>query len=144
MKLTKCCLRKLLQNAQLIYEELETVLIEIENVLNSRPLTYVYEDSNEPPWTPSTLVTGRRLLEQSAVSENFDNSGAVTLGKRARLLELLISGSCSVVTQGVLKERFKGETLCMFLRTGPHVRNGRWERLSACYLAEMDLFVQLS
>ena len=74
VKFTKRCLRKLLRNAQLTYEELETVLIEIESVLNSRPLTYVYEDLNEPPLTHSTLVTGRRLLEQSAVSENVDNS----------------------------------------------------------------------
>ena len=33
VKLTKRCLRKLLQNAQLTYEELETVLIEIESIL---------------------------------------------------------------------------------------------------------------
>ena len=41
VKLTKCCLRKLLRNAQLTYEESETVFIEIESVLDSSPLTYV-------------------------------------------------------------------------------------------------------
>ena len=54
-------LRKVLGKAQLSYEELETVLKEVEEVLNSRPLTYVYSDITEEPLTPSHLVTGRRL-----------------------------------------------------------------------------------
>ena len=97
--------RKLLRNAQLTYEELETVLIEIESVLNSRPLIYVYEDLNEPPLTSSTFVTGRQLLEQFAVSEHVDISDAVTLGKRARYLELLISH---------VRKRWKFEYLTSF------------------------------
>ena len=58
VKLVKRCLRKLLRNARLIYEELETILGEIEAVLNSRPLTYSHDELSEP-LTPSMLVTGR-------------------------------------------------------------------------------------
>ena len=47
VKLVKRCLKKVLGNAKLSYEELESVLIETEGVLNSRPLTYVYKELSE-------------------------------------------------------------------------------------------------
>ena len=54
------CLKKVLGNAKLRYEELESVLIETEGVLNSRPLTYVYNELTETPLTPSHLVIVRQ------------------------------------------------------------------------------------
>ena len=59
VKLVKRCLKKVLGNAKLSYEELESVLIETESVLNSRALTYVYEELSADPLTPSHLVIGR-------------------------------------------------------------------------------------
>ena len=59
VKLVKRCLKKTLRNAKLTYEELETVIVEIEGVLNSRPLTYVHEDLTEAPLTPSSLNCDR-------------------------------------------------------------------------------------
>jgi hypothetical protein len=51
-----------LGNARLTYEELLIFVIEVEAILNSRPLTYVStEELNEPP-TPSHLIFGRRML----------------------------------------------------------------------------------
>lgn len=64
VKLVKRSLKKATGNARLSYEELETVLIEIEGVLNSRPLTYVYDENTEQPATPTCLVIGRRLLSR--------------------------------------------------------------------------------
>ena len=61
--LVKRCLKKSLGNAKLTYEELETELIEIEGVLNSRPLTYVYNELAEVPLTQAHLFMGRRLLD---------------------------------------------------------------------------------
>lgn len=58
VKLTKWCLKKMLRNASLRYEELETGLIETEFILNSRLLTFLYNDNSEPPLTPSCLITG--------------------------------------------------------------------------------------
>jgi hypothetical protein len=54
VKLVKQSLRKVLGRAQLRYEEFMTVPTEIEGVLNSRPITYVYPDLTEEPLTPST------------------------------------------------------------------------------------------
>lgn len=61
VKLVKRSLRKVLGNAKLTYEELLTVVTEVEGVLNSRPITYVYTDATEEPLSPSRLVTGRRV-----------------------------------------------------------------------------------
>ena len=60
---TKRCLRKTLRNAKLNFEELMTILTEIEGVLNSRPLTYSCEELGEP-LTPAHLIIGRRILDK--------------------------------------------------------------------------------
>lgn len=40
-------LRKFLEKALLMFEEFMTNLVEVENVLNHRPLTCVYDDASE-------------------------------------------------------------------------------------------------
>lgn len=92
VKLVKRSLKKVTGNAKLTYEELETVLVEIEGVLNSRPLTYVYEELTEPPLTPSCLVIGRRVLQQPPLwKPTREMSTSRALGKRARYLEKILS-----------------------------------------------------
>ena len=64
-RMTRCvrrCLKKILKNAKLTYDELSTAVMEVECVLNSRPLTYVSSDDTEEPLTPSHWLTGRRVL----------------------------------------------------------------------------------
>ena len=39
---------KVLQKNKLTYEELQTVVIEVEGILNTRPLCYIYDDSPDP------------------------------------------------------------------------------------------------
>jgi len=58
----KRCLQKTLKNERLNYDELHTVLVEVEGTLNARPLTYVSLDDPEEPLTPSHLMYGRRIL----------------------------------------------------------------------------------
>lgn len=70
VRCTKGGLKKTLGSAGLTYEELITVLKEIESVLNSRPFTCVYEDEIEAPLTPSHLMLGRRLLSNGTVTES--------------------------------------------------------------------------
>ncbi|XP_020605307.1 uncharacterized protein LOC110044129 [Orbicella faveolata] len=57
----KHCLKKTLGASRVDYEEFETTLVEVEGILDSRPLTYVTEDFEEP-LTQSSLCIGRRLL----------------------------------------------------------------------------------
>lgn len=57
----KKCLRKTVGRSKLAYDELNTAVIEIEMILNSRPLTYLTTDDIEEPLTPSHLIVGRRL-----------------------------------------------------------------------------------
>ena len=62
----KRCLKKVLGNAKLSFLQLEVVLFEVESTLNSRPLTYVYEDLSEEPLTPSHFLHNRRLSHLSS------------------------------------------------------------------------------
>ena len=57
----KDCLRKTLGNARLSYEELLTVLAEVECTLNARPLIYVYNEVHGKVSTPSHLIYGQRI-----------------------------------------------------------------------------------
>ncbi len=56
------------KSAKLTFDELSTVLAEIECTLNSRPLTYSYDEPEEQVLTTSHLILGYRL---SSLSENF-------------------------------------------------------------------------
>ena len=72
----KRCLRKVLGNSRLTYDELSTVFTEVENTLNSRPLTYLYDELGEA-LTPSHLLYGHRL---SALSEGIDSEAGADTG----------------------------------------------------------------
>lgn len=58
----KIILRKVLGKAKLHFEELCTMLTEAEAIINSRPLTYVSNDVDQPePLTPAHFLVGQRL-----------------------------------------------------------------------------------
>ena len=59
MHSTKQYLRKVLGEAKFSHDELLTALIEIEMVLNSRPLTYISENDLDEALTLSHLLIGR-------------------------------------------------------------------------------------
>ena len=58
----KRCLKKVLENVRLTFDELMTMMVEVEATLNSRSLTYTYDELGSEPLTRSHLVTGGRLL----------------------------------------------------------------------------------
>ena len=59
----KNCLRKTIGRSSLTFEELHTLLIKIEAILNNRPLTSIYDDENGVSFTltPADLIYGRRI-----------------------------------------------------------------------------------
>lgn len=58
----KVSLRKVLGRSSLNFEELTTILNEVEAVINSRPLTFVYSEADEPePLSPGHFLVGRKL-----------------------------------------------------------------------------------
>ena len=58
----KRCLKKVVGNTRLTFDELLTVIKEVEATPNSRPLTYVAADDIQEPLTPAHLLTGYHLL----------------------------------------------------------------------------------
>ena len=61
MKVVKDSLHKVVKNTRLNYDELITVSIEIESMMNSRPLTYFSGEGNTEAITPFYLLHGRNI-----------------------------------------------------------------------------------
>ena len=72
IKSAKRCLRKTLGRASLTYDELLTLVVKTEAVLNSRPLSYISSDDLEEPLTPSHLLIGYRVLSLPDPSKDID------------------------------------------------------------------------
>eukprot|EP00731_Ephydatia_muelleri_P004127 Em0002g303a len=98
----KRCLKKIVGRTRLMYDELVTVVTEIEMILNSRPLSFVSSEDLDEPLTPSHLLTGRRLLCLPDPPPDVDpdyGGTSVELSLRARgfwklgCVEELITGS---------------------------------------------------
>ena len=61
--LTKTTLKKVLGRTFISLIKLQTIVVEIEAILNDRPLTYTSTDLNDPePLCPSHLLYGRRIV----------------------------------------------------------------------------------
>ena len=67
----KRCLCKVLGKANLALDEIRTLLIEIEAILNNRPIPYIYDDVLIQPLTLSHLLFGHRLEH---IGESLDFS----------------------------------------------------------------------
>jgi hypothetical protein len=67
-RLVKAALRKILWRSKLTYEEVETILIEIESFMNSRPLCYVDDADLTEPLTPSHLMYGRNIGKRNILN----------------------------------------------------------------------------
>lgn len=73
MQLVKRCLRKAIGRSILTLDQLNTVLVEVEAIINMQPLTYVYDDVEGVSYSisPSHLLYGRRIISLSN-SEVFE------------------------------------------------------------------------
>ena len=81
--------KKVLGKARLSYEEMESAHKEIEAVINSRPLTYLYDNDVTGPLTPSHLLCGRNKFLKCG--ENTTSTVVPPdIGKRARCVQSTI------------------------------------------------------
>ena len=58
----KRCIKKTVGKEQLTFSELQTILYEVENILNNRPMCAVYDEEFEDILTPNHLLYGRKLF----------------------------------------------------------------------------------
>ena len=86
MRSIKKPLKKIVGRSTLSFDELRTILVEIEGVVNSRPLTYVYDDeeSLSYPLTPSDLIYGRRITSTPNAAHYEVISTNQSLTKKSR------------------------------------------------------------
>ncbi|XP_047122980.1 uncharacterized protein LOC124806270 [Hydra vulgaris] len=87
----KKSLLKVVFRSSIRYDELETILCEIEGLLNSRPITYAYHEDTEEVFTPSHLMHGRRLISPNETKgADLDKlESKIQLTKRMKYLKLI-------------------------------------------------------
>ena len=84
----KSALKKALGRSCLTRAELETLLHEIEAMINDRPLTFLGDDASLPqPLTPSHFLVGRRLMSPVSSAAHTDGVQPQDLRERAQLRE---------------------------------------------------------
>ena len=85
-------LRKVLGKALLTFTELNTLLVKIEVVINSRPLTAVSDDHRDPsPITPAHLAIGRPLNQLPDVSQENPEESSKRIMERYLYLQRLFN-----------------------------------------------------
>ena len=82
--LTKQAIYKAIGKANLTWNELEEVLLDVENNLNNRPLSYIEEDVEHMILTPNKLTFGADIHN---LQEDIGAIEDTTLKKRARYLK---------------------------------------------------------
>ena len=88
--LTKTTLKKVLGRASVSLITLQTLVVEIETILNDRPLTHVSSDViDEEPLSPGHLLYGR--VEQDEISDpDYNQHGNTEIQRNSKRLALLI------------------------------------------------------
>ena len=86
MRSIKRPLKKVIGRASLSFDELQTLVVQIECLLNTRPITYAYDDIEAIsfPLTPSYLIYGRRITASPNTQHYEVVSTHKSLTKRLR------------------------------------------------------------
>jgi hypothetical protein len=92
VKSVKECLRKIIGKALLSYEEMSTLLVEVETVLNLRPLTYVYNEKDEPcPLTPMHFLNfGKEISYPINFADIIDDASKRSSALRRKKFQTLL------------------------------------------------------
>ena len=71
--ITKTCIKKVLWKSLVSLEVLQTIVAEVECIINDRPLTYTSSDpTDEEPLTTSHLLHGRRITSPVYPDDDAD------------------------------------------------------------------------
>ena len=85
-------MRKVLGKALLTFIEMNTLLVNIEGVFNSRPLTAVSDDHRDPSHiTPAHLAKGRLLNQLTEVGQDNPEESSKRIMERYLYLQRLLN-----------------------------------------------------
>ena len=85
-------LRKVLGKSLLSFTELTTVLVKIEAIINSRPLTTVSDDvKDDTPVTPAHLAIGRSLVSLLDAQEEIEPTSSKKTVRRYLYRQRLVN-----------------------------------------------------
>ncbi|XP_075150774.1 uncharacterized protein LOC142224882 [Haematobia irritans] len=106
VKSMKAHLKKVAANVKFTYEEFATLLVRIESILNSRPLSPISEDPNDlVSLTPGHLIRGAALI---AVPEEYnDNLKLLNRWQRLKTLQVHFAKRWKTEYICELQKRFK-------------------------------------
>ena len=96
-------LRKILGRSTLSFDELRTVLVEIEGVVNSRPLTYVYDDEESISYPLNELISTNQSLARKSRHHKHVLQQLTNQWRREYLIEL--KERSHVESKGINKRR---------------------------------------
>ncbi|XP_059223988.1 uncharacterized protein LOC131997292 [Stomoxys calcitrans] len=106
VKSMKSHLRKAASNTKFTFEEFSTLLVRIESVLNSRPLSPMTENpSNLLPLTPGHLLRGAALI--SVPEEYSDNLSIINRWQRLKAIQIQFARRWKTDYISELQRRYK-------------------------------------
>ena len=86
----KRCAKKVIGMQRLSFIELQTLMLEIELILNNRPLCEIYDDDVEEVLTPNHLLFGRRI-ESTNFNENNYNPDSLSVPCRYKHINTILN-----------------------------------------------------
>ncbi|XP_026471911.1 uncharacterized protein LOC113376215 [Ctenocephalides felis] len=111
VKLTKHHLRRVVGETCLTYEEFSTVLTQIEAIVNSRPITSVFDGSNEPTFlSPGHFLIGEALTAFPEPSLIDVTLSRLSLWQQLNQLKDKFWKRWSIEYLGQLQSRYKWKT----------------------------------
>ena len=124
----KTCLSSVITRKLYNQEEFTTVVKEVENIVNSHPLTYQAKDALDQPLTPSQLLWGRNLPIMPPLLQPNTNDDSTTETKELRHQYFLISNALDLFRKQWSEEyltslRKKHESRCAE-RPTHHIKPG--------------------
>ena len=78
-------------NALLNFEEVNTIITEVENAINSRPLTYLSDENHEEALTPFHLIFGRNINSKYVVTCDVESMSADKMITSSRRMGVVLA-----------------------------------------------------